>query len=171
MWSRVGWEGKLKMQILFLSWFFLLFCNREIYTSAAMATKGKNGLDRDITLQKMSVLAAVTPVHRQNLGPESCQVWLLTRWIIYHCSSTCPCQSLTHSAVNLGILFPHITKKLKPMPFMTTNTFRNFLLSGTLGGEYLSGCLLGFTIISSANNGYCLLLDFKQWTESMPYNE
>ena len=57
------------MQILLLSRFFLLFCKREIYVSAAMATKGKNGLGRDITLQKISVLAAVTPIHRQSLGP------------------------------------------------------------------------------------------------------
>lgn len=97
IWDRV--EGKLKMQILLLSQFFLLLCNREIYVSAAMATKGKNGLKQDIRLQKISVLAAVTPVHREDLGPESCQVWLLTQWIMYHCSSMCPCQSLTHSAV------------------------------------------------------------------------
>lgn len=57
------------------------------------------------------------------------------------------------------------------MPFMTTNIFRSFLLSGTLGEEYVPGHLLGFMIINSANNGYCLLLDFKQGTESMPYNE
>lgn len=53
---------------------------------------------------------------------------------------------------------------------MTTNIFRSILLSGTLGEEYVSGHLLGFMIINSAN-GYCLLLDFKQGTESMPYNE
>lgn len=94
------------MHILLLSCFFLLFHNREIYVSAAMATKGKNGLVQDITLQKISVLAAVTPVHRQNLGPESCQVWLFTQWIMYHCSSTCPCQSLTHSAVKSKDLIP-----------------------------------------------------------------
>lgn len=66
------------MQILLLAQFFLLFCNRDIYVPAAMVTKGKNGLEQDITLQKISVLAAVTPVHRKNLGPGSCQVWLLT---------------------------------------------------------------------------------------------
>lgn len=73
--------------------------------------------------------------------------------------------------LNLRIWFLHITKKLQCMPFMTTNIFRNFRLSGTLGEEYLSGCLLGFTVINSANNGYCLLLGFKQWTENTSYND
>lgn len=95
----------LEMKIL-LSFFFLLFCNREIYISAAVARKGKNGLEQEITLHKVSVLVAVTPVHSQNRGAELCQVWLLTQWIMYRCSSTCPHQSLTHSAVKSGDLIP-----------------------------------------------------------------
>lgn len=85
---------------------FSSFFVREIYVSAAIAPRGKNGLERDITLQKTDVLSAITPVYGQNLGPESCHVWLLTQWIMCHCSSTWPCQSFKHSAVKSKDLIP-----------------------------------------------------------------
>lgn len=167
MWSRIGWMGKWKdanSPSSLLGVFFLSFSKWEVSISAAMAPKGKNGLEWDITLQKINV--AVVPVHRQDPGLSHARAGFSPSGLCVtahvHASLQCTWQW------NLGTGFSHITEKLKPMSFMPTNTFRSFLQSG-ICEKCLSGWVLGFTMILPILGAPVVWLQAVNWKHALEW--